>query len=77
MPVQTAQRQRSMNLKPRMVRTKRGSVIFLHPCKICGANAPFGHGYSSNHRMMKKSIGEWYCEEHNKTRKHTSKMERR
>jgi len=34
--------------------------IFIHDCKVCGKNAPFGF----NCQPFSGLLGDWYCLEH-------------
>lgn len=51
-----------------------GSVVFLHRCETCGADASFGYGVSLRLALnalvagdiatAKRHLGTWYCREH-------------
>lgn len=47
--------------RPRIGKTKTGSVMFWHPCKVCGLiDAPYGVNVS----LRNDRYGDWYCAEH-------------
>lgn len=51
-----------------------GSLVFLHTCEVCGADASFGFGVSLRIAVTrleagdpvgaKRLLGKWFCGEH-------------
>lgn len=60
--------------RPRFGKSPSGSVVFWHPCKVCGlVYAPYGVNVS----LRNNRFGEWYCAEHLPEEHQTPAMKKR
>lgn len=51
----------SEDRRPRIGRNSRGTLMFWHPCKVCGL---INAGYGYNVYLKSELYGDWYCAEH-------------